>query len=52
MLVPLHILNLRMLLAQGHSDLYFRVEMIKKIAGILLLGAACFFGITAIAYGA
>jgi len=49
-LVPLHMLNLRILLAQGHSDLYFKLEIIKKSIGVLLMGAACFFGIAAIAW--
>jgi O-antigen/teichoic acid export membrane protein len=47
---PLHILNLNILLAQGYSNLFFRLEIIKKIVGILLMGTACFFGITAIAW--
>ena len=49
-LVPLHMLNLNILLAQGYSNLYFRLEVIKKTVGILLMGTACFFGITAIAW--
>jgi len=47
---PLHILNLNILLAQGHSNLFFRLEIIKKTFGILIMGIACFFGITAIAW--
>ena len=47
---PLHVLNLNILLAQGYSNLFFRLEMIKKSVGILLMGTACFFGITAIAW--
>lgn len=48
--VPLHMLNLNVLLAQGHSNLYFRLEIIKKTIGILLMVAACSFGLTAIAW--
>ncbi len=48
--VPLHMLNLNILLAQGHSNLFFRLEMIKKAVGILLMVSACSFGLTAIAW--
>lgn len=47
---PLHVLNLDVLVAQGRSDLFFRLEVFKKIVGIGLLVIACFFGITAIAW--
>jgi teichuronic acid exporter len=47
---PLHILNLNILTAQGYSNLFFRLEVIKKVIGIVILGAACFFGIYAIAW--
>jgi len=47
---PLHLLNLNILLAQGHSNLFFRIEIIKKIVAILLMGSACFFGIFTIAW--
>ena len=50
MLWPLHVLNLSVLKAQGHSNLFFRLEVIKKTLGILLLAAACPFGIAAIAW--
>ncbi len=49
-LIPLHMLNVRILLAQGHSDLYFRIIIIQKTASILLMGASCFISITAIAW--
>ena len=40
MLYPLHALNLNMLQVQGRSDLFLKLEIIKKIVGIgpLLLG--------------
>lgn len=47
---PLHVLNLDILTAQGHSNLFFRLEVIKKVVGIFILGTACFFGISAIAW--
>ena len=49
-LVPLHMLNLRILLAQGYSNLNFRLEIYKKSIGVVLMGTACFFGVTAIAW--
>jgi teichuronic acid exporter len=47
---PLHVLNLYVLMAQGHSHLFFRLEVIKKTVGIVVVGTACFFGMTAIAW--
>lgn len=47
---PLHVINLNILTAQGHSNLFFRLEVIKKVVGIVILGIACFFGIIAIAW--
>ncbi len=47
---PLHVLNLNALIAQGHSKLFFRLEVIKKVVGVIILGIASFFGILAIAW--
>jgi len=47
---PLHILNLNILRAQGHSGLRFRVEVIKKAVAISLTIAASYYGIMAIAW--
>ena len=49
---PMQLLNLNILLAQGHSHLYFRLETFKKFVGIVLMGTACFFSILAIAWAA
>jgi len=49
---PLHVLNLNVLLAQGHSRHFFRLEVLKKTVSISLLGTASFFGIAAIAWSA
>jgi len=40
--LPLHVLNLNVLTAQGHSNLFFRLELIKKISALpyLLLPAS------------
>ncbi len=42
---PLHVINLSVLKAQGHSNLFFRLEIIKKFVGIILVGGACFLGL-------
>lgn len=47
---PLHVINLNALMAQGHSNLFFRLETAKKIVGIALLAAASPFGILGIAW--
>jgi O-antigen/teichoic acid export membrane protein len=47
---PLHILNLNILKAQGHSDLKFRIEIIKKVFAISLTVAASYYGVMAIAW--
>ena len=43
-----HVLNLNILKAKGHSDLFFRLEIIKKIIIIIFLIASVPFGIMAI----
>lgn len=48
--IPFDHLNMNVLAAQGHSDLLFRLTLIKKGVGILLVGTACFFSITMIAW--
>lgn len=49
---PLHTLNLNVLVAQGHSQRFFRLEVAKKTVSLALLGVTCFFGVTAIAWSA
>ena len=50
LLWPLHVLNLNILMAQGRSDLFFRLTMFKKIFAISLTVAASFYGVMAIAW--
>jgi teichuronic acid exporter len=48
---PLHAINLNVLMAQGRSDLFFRLEICKKA---LITGAICLtwrWGISALIYG-
>lgn len=46
-----HVLNLNILKAKGYSDLFFRLEIIKKILIIVLLIATVPFGIMAMCIG-
>jgi O-antigen/teichoic acid export membrane protein len=47
---PLHVINLNVLMAQGHSNLFFRLEVVKKVVGIALLAIGCFYGVMGIAW--
>lgn len=47
---PLHVINLNVLIAQGHSHLFFRLEMIKKLIGVLLLVCGTAYGVMGIAW--
>lgn len=49
-LLPLHVINLNVLMAQGHSRLMFRLEVIKKLLGVLLICAGALFGVLGIAW--
>ncbi len=42
---PLHAINLNMLQVQGRSDLYLKLEIVKKVIGILPVLAGIFFNI-------
>ena len=45
MMYPLHALNLNMLQVQGRSDLFLKLEIIKKIIAIPTIIIGIFFGI-------
>lgn len=47
---PLHVINLNVLLAQGHSNLYFKLETAKKVFGCSFLFMGAFFGVIGIAW--
>lgn len=47
---PLHVINLNVLMAQGHSHLFFRLEVVKKICGSIFLIVGAFFGVMGIAW--
>ena len=51
MLYPLHALNLNILTVRGRSDLFLKLEVIKKILGIPTIIIGIFFGIKAMIIG-
>jgi len=48
---PIHSINLNLLMVKGRSDLFLRVEIIKKIMGIFILLIVLNFSIEAMALG-
>jgi teichuronic acid exporter len=47
---PLHVINLNVLTAQGHTHLFFRLEVIKKLLGTSLLIIGTAYGVMGIAW--
>ena len=50
LLWPLHVINLNVLMAQGHSHLFFRLEVVKKVLGTAFLVVGTLFGVMGIAW--
>lgn len=50
MFYPIHTANLNAIKAMGRSDLFLRLEVAKKIAGLTLLLSTMWFGVMAMAY--
>ena len=50
MFYPIHTSNLSAIKAVGRSDIYLKLEILKKIVGTLLLVATMWFGVMAMAY--
>ena len=48
---PVHILNLNILQVSGRSDLFFKIEVIKKIIGLAILFGSLPFGIIIMCWG-
>jgi O-antigen/teichoic acid export membrane protein len=48
---PLHVINLNVLMAQGHSRQFFRLEIIKKILGVITILATISFSLPIIVWG-
>ena len=51
MLYPLHVINLNVLIAQGRSDLFFRLEILKKILVVIAIAVTYRWDIIAMIYG-
>lgn len=51
MLMPIHTANLQAINAMGRTDIFLRLEVIKKTIGLLILWISIFFGVHAIALG-
>jgi teichuronic acid exporter len=47
---PLHVINMNVLNAQGHSQLFFRLEVVKKLIGGAILVVGSFYGMMGIAW--
>ncbi|WP_312654091.1 lipopolysaccharide biosynthesis protein [Proteiniclasticum sp.] len=50
-LMPIHTANLQAINAMGRSDIFLRMEVIKKIIGLIILGISLPFGVYVIALG-
>lgn len=50
MFYPIHTANLNAIKAMGRSDLFLKLEIAKKIVGIVLLLSTMWFGVMAMAY--
>lgn len=48
---PIHAINLNLLVVKGRSDLFFRLELIKKGVGIIILIITLPIGLEAMCYG-
>ena len=51
LLNPVHVINLNILMVKGRSELFLRLEIIKKIFGVTVLVASVPFGVTGICVG-
>ena len=50
MFYPIHTTNLNAIKAMGRSDLFLKLEIAKKIVGMILLLSTMWFGVMAMAY--
>lgn len=48
---PIHAINLNLLQVKGRSDLFLRLEIIKKILGVTVLCITAPFGLIVMCYG-
>lgn len=50
MFYPIHSSNLNAVKAMGRSDIFLKLEIAKKIVGLIALGVSMWFGVMAMAY--
>lgn len=50
MFYPVHTANLNAIKAMGRSDLFLKLEIVKKVVGMVLLLSTMWFGVMAMAY--
>lgn len=50
-LYPIHTANLQAINALGRSDIFLKLEVVKNVVGLMILGISLFYGIYAIAVG-
>lgn len=50
MFYPIHTANLKAIIALGRSDINLKLEIIKKVIGVILLVSTMWFGVMAMAY--
>jgi teichuronic acid exporter len=48
---PIHTANLQAINALGRSDIFLKLEIIKKVIGLIILAVTLFYGVYAIALG-
>ena len=51
MFYPIHTANLNAIKAMGRSDLFLKLEIEKKVVGLVLLFSTMWFGVMVMAYG-
>ena len=50
-LLPLHVLNLQLLIARGDSKQFLKLEVQKKLVGVACMGAGAFYSVAGVAWG-
>ncbi|TCV94958.1 O-antigen/teichoic acid export membrane protein [Luteibacter rhizovicinus] len=48
---PIHVLNLSAITAQGRSDLFFRLEVVKTLVGLTSIAVGSYWGAIGVAWG-
>lgn len=51
MLYPLHAINLNMLMVKGRSDLFLKLEILKKFIAVIPIGLGIYYGIEFMLWG-